>query len=225
MNLIFDYDGTLHNCLKIYAPSFRKAFAWLTDNGYAEAKSYTGEEIGYWLGFNSADMWSMFQPQLAPEIRDTARRIIGDEMNGHIRNGDAELFEGAEETLIKLRNDGYSLIFLSNCRRRYMETHCAAFGLERYFDYFYCCEDFGFIPKYEIFRKVRPNFSDDFIVIGDRFHDIETATKNGLHSIGCLYGYGSAEELSAADILVNDVREIPLAVEKLCRSACVPERR
>ena len=45
MNLIFDYDGTLHNCLKIYAPSFRKAFAWLTDNGYAEAKSYTDEEI------------------------------------------------------------------------------------------------------------------------------------------------------------------------------------
>ena len=54
-----------------------------------------------------------------------------------------------------------------------------------------------------------------YIVIGDRFHDIETAVKNGLHSIGCAYGYGSAEELSDADITVNDIAGIPKAVEEL----------
>ena len=52
-------------------------------------------------------------------------------------------------------------------------------------------------------------------MIGDRFHDIETATQNGLKSIGCGYGYGSLEELSAADIIVNSPKEIPNAVEKL----------
>ena len=44
---------------------------------------------------------------------------------------------------------------------------------------------------------------------------IETAEKNGLKSIGCGYGYGSPEELSAADIIVSDIMEIPDAVKKL----------
>lgn len=110
-NLIFDYDGTLHNCLKIYEPSFRMAYKWLTDNGYCDPHEYTDKEIGYWLGFNSEDMWSMFQPQLDREIREKCRRLIGAEMKRHIECGDAELFKGAEKTLDTLKNNGYTLIF------------------------------------------------------------------------------------------------------------------
>ena len=54
-----------------------------------------------------------------------------------------------------------------------------------------------------------------YIVIGDRFHDIETAVKNGLKSIGCGYGYASDGELKDADIIVSDITEIPQAVKKL----------
>lgn len=216
-NLIFDYDGTLHNCLKIYAPSFRKAYSWLVENGYAEAREYSDKEIGYWLGFNSTDMWTMFQPQLSTEIREKCRRMIGEEMAAHLDNGDAELFEGTEEVLSSLKKSGYTLIFLSNCRKRYQQRHNAAFGLERFFDYFYCAEDFDFIPKYEIFRRIKPKHEGDFIVIGDRFHDIETATLNGLKSIGCGYGYGTPEELADSDIIVDNVREIPSAIQQLFR--------
>lgn len=216
-NLIFDYDGTLHNCLKIYAPSFRKAYSWLVENSYAEAKKYSDEEIGYWLGFNSTDMWTMFQPQLAPEIREKCRKMIGEEMASHLNEGDAELFRGAEEVLTSLKESGFTLIFLSNCRIKYMRRHNSAFGLDRYFDYFYCAEDFDFIPKYEIFRKIKPNHKGDFIVIGDRFHDIETATLNNLKSIGCAYGYGTPEELAEADIIIHDISEISDAVKQLTK--------
>lgn len=214
-NLIFDYDGTIHNCLKIYAPAFRKAYAWLVNNGYAEPKEFTDKEISYWLGFNSADMWSMFQPDLPQEKRDICRSIIGEEMGAQVISGSAELFPGAEETLSQLKNKGYTLIFLSNCRVKYQQRHNARFGLDRFFDFFYCAEEFDFIPKYEIFRKIKSGHSGDFIVIGDRFHDMETAALNGLRAIGCAYGYGSAEELSTADIIVRDITEIPNAVEKL----------
>lgn len=214
-NLIFDYDGTLHNCLKIYAPSFRKAYSWLVDNGYTEAKEYSDKEIGYWLGFNSTDMWRMFQPQLSAEIREKCRRMIGEEMAAHLDNGDAELFEGAEEVLSSLKNNGFTLIFLSNCRKKYQQRHNTAFGLDRFFDYFYCAEDFNFIPKYEIFRRIKHKHEGDFIIIGDRFHDIETATLNGLKSIGCAYGYGTQEELSHADIVVENISDIPRAVSTL----------
>lgn len=218
VNLIFDYDGTIHNCLKTYKPAFLKAYEWLVDNGCAEPRSFTDYEIGYWLGFSSADMWRMFQPELKQEKRDICREIIGNEMSRLAKAGEAELFPGAEESLAELKNNGYRLLFLSNCRRKYKQRHNEMFGLDRYFDHFYCAEDYDYIPKYEIFRRFRNDHDGDFIVIGDRFHDMETAEKNNLRAIGCAYGYGNAEELKCADIIINSAAEIPAAVSEICRN-------
>lgn len=38
----------------------------------------------------------------------------------------------------------------------------------------------------------------DVVMVGDREHDVKGAARNGLPCIGVLYGYGSAEELTAA---------------------------
>lgn len=217
-NLIFDYDGTLHDTMRTYAPAFRNTCRWLYENGYtSELTEYSDHQISYWLGFNSTDMWEMFMPQLPLEVRETARKMLGKDMAERIDNGEGALFDGAVDVLSQLKSQGYNLIFLSNCRVHYMERHKRVFGLDRFFSRFCCCEEFGFIPKYEIFRKIKDE-SGDFIVIGDRFHDIETATKNNLHSIGCGYGYGSHEELAAADIIVDDIKKIPEAVQLLSQT-------
>lgn len=214
-NLIFDYDGTIHESMKTYAPAFRNTCKWLADNGYIAEKEYTDKEISYWLGFNSTDMWSTFQPDLDPEIREKARIMLGEDMARRVENGEGALFSHAEEVLAELKNQGHTLIFLSNCRVHYMERHSRVFGLNRFFDYFYCCEEYDFIPKYQIFRLFSLQHKGQYIVIGDRFHDIETATQNGLKSIGCGYGYSSDGELDKADIIVNDITEIPSAVAEL----------
>ena len=48
------------------------------------------------------------------------------------------------------------------------------------------------------------------IMIGDRMHDIIGAKKNNIDSIGVLYGYGTAEELTEAapEYIVESVRDI-----------------
>lgn len=214
-NLIFDYDGTIHQSMKTYAPAFRNTCKWLSDNEYIAEKKYTDKEISYWLGFNSTDMWGTFQPDLQPEIREKARVMLGEDMARRVENGEGALFPNTEKVLTELKNQGHTLIFLSNCRVHYMERHSRVFGLDRFFDYFYCCEEYGFIPKYQIFRLFSLQHKGQYIVIGDRFHDIDTATQNGLKSIGCGYGYSTDGELDKADIVVNDITEIPSAVEKL----------
>ena len=47
------------------------------------------------------------------------------------------------------------------------------------------------------------------IMIGDRAHDIRAARMNGTRCAGVLWGYGSREELAAADALVTAPFELP----------------
>lgn len=214
-NIIFDYDGTIHNSMLTYAPAFRDTMKWLSDSGYISHRTYSDDEISRWLGFNSTDMWGQFHPELDISVREEARRRLGENMAQRVENGEGALYTGAEEMLSELKSSGHTLIFLSNCRVHYMERHRRVFRLDRFFDRFFCCEEFDFIPKYEIFRRFAPQFSGTFLVVGDRFHDIETAVKNDLLSIGCAYGYGKPDELSAASAVVNSISDIPTAVKKL----------
>ena len=214
-NIIFDYDGTLHNSMLTYAPAFRDTMKWLSDSGYIADREYSDKEISYWLGFNSTDMWGNFHPELDITIRETARKKLGENMAHRLDSGEGALYTGAEEMLTALKDAGHTLIFLSNCRIRYMERAKRLFHLEKWIDHFYCCEEYDFIPKYEIFRRFSPEHKGEYIVVGDRFHDIETAVQNGLRSIGCAYGYGSVDELSKADMIVDSICDIPMAVEKL----------
>ena len=45
----------------------------------------------------------------------------------------------------------------------------------------------------------------DVVLVGDRSHDVSGAHANGIACIGVLWGYGSREELAAADAIATDV--------------------
>ena len=48
------------------------------------------------------------------------------------------------------------------------------------------------------------------VMVGDREHDVLGARKNGLDSIGVLFGYGNEEELkeAGADWIAKDMTEL-----------------
>ncbi|MGN0621487.1 MAG: HAD family hydrolase [Porcipelethomonas sp.] len=215
INLIFDYDGTLHDCAKIYIPAFRTGYRLLTESGLAEYRYYTDDEIADYLGYSPKAMWERFMPELADIEKEKYSKIIGDIMLEDIRSGKAVLYDGTAETLSLLCSKGYRLIFLSNCAHDYMEAHTKAMGLDRFFSGFYCTGDFNMKPKYEIFETIKRDFEGKFAVIGDRFLDLQVAERHSLKSVGCAYGYGSCEELKNADVIVNSVKEIPDALRKI----------
>jgi haloacid dehalogenase superfamily, subfamily IA, variant 1 with third motif having Dx(3-4)D or Dx(3-4)E len=206
--IFFDYDGTLHDSMKIYGPAFKKAYAYLVENKFAESKEWADEEISHWLGYNSQEMWKIFMPNLSQEIRDKGRQIVGDEMKSLIEAGRAVLYEGAIETLSYLKNKGYHLVFISNCRRYYRDSHGKLFGLHNYFDDMICSEEYDFIPKYEILARVKDRYPEEMVIIGDRKHDIEAGRKNDIYTIGCKYGFASEGELENVDIVINDITEL-----------------
>ncbi|MGN6712155.1 HAD hydrolase-like protein, partial [Anaerocolumna jejuensis] len=54
------------------------------------------------------------------------------------------------------------------------------------------------------------NDKEQYVIKGDRLHDIKGARENGISSIGVLYGFGSKEELTEAGAgsLAKDLEEL-----------------
>ena len=138
--IIFDYDGTIHHTIGIYEPAFRETYQWLTEQKAAEEREIGSAEIAGWLGFNSKEMWNTFLPELDQSYKEQASRMVGDLMVRQVRKHKAVWYPGAEEMLTALKNRGYHLVILSNCKASYREAHWKEFGMERWFDHFYDCE-------------------------------------------------------------------------------------
>jgi phosphoglycolate phosphatase len=206
--IFFDYDGTINNSVKIYGPAFRKAYAYLVQEGLAEQREWTDNEISYWLGFNPQEMWKTFMPNLDENIRNKCSAMIGEEMTSLTENGGSELYEGAIETLEYLKNKEYRLVFISNCKINYRECHSRLFCLGDYFEELACSEEYDFIPKYEILKKIRGKYPDEMVIIGDRMQDIEAGKKNDIYTIGCSYGFAQKGELDEAALIINNIKEL-----------------
>lgn len=209
MTLVFDYDGTLHNTKHIYGCAFRKAYSMLVDEGYAEQRKYTDEDVSKYLGVNAPDMWNDFMPELPDEMKHKASMAIGSEMVEGVLGGRALLFKGITDVLTKLKRKGYRMLILSNCRHSYMEAHRKALDLDRWFEGYFCAEDYSFIPKEEIFYDIKNKYPDSkYIMIGDRGSDFRVGQLHGIKTIGCAYGFGTEAERKLCDITVNSPSEL-----------------
>ena len=213
--LFLDYDGTLHDCLRIYAPAFWTVHRELTEAGLEPPQSVPEVRLKSWLGLSVQAMWDDFMPQLSRAQQAHYGARIGAEMFRLVQAGQAALYPGTEAALTTLLIQKVHMVFLSNCTRSYMEEHRRHFRLDTWFRGFLCSEDFQGRPKWEIYQAVKENYPGRHIIIGDRRQDMEIATCFQLPSIGCSYGYGTPEELDNATLRISGIHELPEAVEAL----------
>lgn len=208
MVLIFDYDGTCHDSIVLYGRAVRKAAEWLLTQGYTPARDTDDATLRRYQGMKKADMWADFLPNAPADITAYAAEMVGLELADGVGRGEARLFAGMEELLQKLKEKGHTLLILSNCGKRYKQSHWDAFGLERYFSKFYASENYGGIPKEEIFRTIREEYPGKWCMIGDRMVDMKVGDVHGIPTVACHYGYGTAEELQHATYHVYSVAEL-----------------
>jgi phosphoglycolate phosphatase len=206
--IVFDYDGTIHNSAKIYADAFRCVYQQMVSNGEAPVREFTEAEITKWLGYSAQDMWDAFMPELPQEKKMSYSLEIGRLMTERIQNKEAVLYDGALETLQYLKNKGYYILYLSNCGPDYMNMHAECFNLRAYFDHMYCTGDYQQKPKYEIFDIIKEAYPAEYLVVGDRFHDMEIAKYHKVYTAGCAYGFGTRKELEGTDVILEDIRDL-----------------
>lgn len=213
--LVFDYDGTIHDTMKIYEPAFRKCYEGLVRGGYLPNEPIDPSRIAGWLGMNVKEMWQDLAPELSEEMQSRGAKEIGDEMRRLVESHQARWYDGAEETLSVLKENGFSMIILSNCQTSYGKAHWKEFQMERWFLQWFDCESFNYSPKSEIMKEIQKRYPGDLVMIGDRYSDLDAAKSVGCSFVGCSYGYGAPRELVDAGYLIHDIRELPPVLRHL----------
>ena len=114
-----------------------------------------------------------------------------------------KVYDGIEDLLKNLFENGKKVILATSKPEIFAREILRHFNLEKYFYYSAGANlDGSRTNKAEVIEyALREGGVTDksyAVMVGDREHDIIGANKNGLDSIGVLFGYGNREELETA---------------------------
>ena len=135
------------------------------------------------------------------------------------------LYDHIPALLRELKDNGHTLVVATSKPTVFAEEILNYFAIHHHFDLIVGSNlDGTRTAKTEIIQYILDHFSqhpcEDFIMIGDRKHDIIGAHNTGMDSVGVLYGYGSAGEMN--EIKPTYLAETVLELKKLLLSKNSP---
>lgn len=113
------------------------------------------------------------------------------------------LYEHIPELLQELRENGFTLVVATSKPTVFAEQILKYFNIHHHFEQIVGSNlDGTRTAKTEIIQYILHQYSnqpkEDFIMIGDRKHDIIGAHNTGIDTMGVTYGYGSLDEITTA---------------------------
>lgn len=194
--ILFDLDGTVTNPEEGITKSF--AYALEHMGIHVEDRRELRKVIGPPL-LQSFDEFYHFTKEQALEATAKYRERYQD--IGWVEN---KVYEGMEEVLKTLWEQGAKLILATSKPERFAVRIMEHFGLNRYFTMLCGADDYAMdrSTKEQVVRYAleQNGITDvgDVIMVGDRSFDVIGAAAVGIKTIGVLYGFGDEEELLSA---------------------------
>jgi len=192
--VFLDLDGTLTDP----KPGITKSFIYALEN--LGLPTPAPDDLEWVIGPALLDSFARLQvddPQIAVDLyRECYTR------DGLFEN---RVYDGIPDLLSGLRDAGYTMCLATAKPHAYARKITAHFGLAEYLTH-----EFG--PELDGTRNNKGDLlayaldltgydAHNSIMIGDRHHDIDAARAVGMKSVGVTWGYGSLDELSAADAI------------------------
>lgn len=126
-----------------------------------------------------------------------------------------KVYDGIEDLLISLKKAGKKVVLATSKPEKFALIILEHFGLKKYFDFVAgALMSSTRTKKDEVIAYALKNIGkynpDSIIMVGDRHHDVEGASKFNIDTIGVTFGYGSRQELeeAGAKIIVDTVEEL-----------------
>ncbi|HEY4031067.1 MAG TPA: HAD-IA family hydrolase, partial [Caulobacteraceae bacterium] len=186
--VIWDVDGTLVDSRRTIFESMKAAYAL---SGLAEP---TYDEVRQIVGLQLNEAIQTLQPQLsvqavgrvADAYREAFRATI--DQPGHIE----PLYEGAAETLDRLREGGWKIAMATGKSRRGVETAIRMHGWADLFDSTHSSDDGPGKPHPSMVLEAMKALQvgpERTIVVGDTAHDMRMARSAGAYAQGVSWGF------------------------------------
>lgn len=205
--ILFDLDGTLTDSgpgiTNSVAYSLKKYGIEVTDR--TELYKFIGpplkESFEKYYGFSAED---------SRKAVEYYREYYTDK--GIFENA---VYEGIEELLREIRKSGKKAVVATSKPEIFAKRILMHFDLAKYFEHIVGANmDETRTKKDEVISCVLQSLAisdrSNVLMIGDRKHDILGAKKNGIASLGVLFGFGDYEELekAGANYIVKNVKDI-----------------
>ena len=205
-NILFDLDGTLTDPKIGITKSVQYALAkfGIMEKDLTKLEFFVGPPLQ-----NTFMEAYSFSADKAWEAVEYYREYFKDQ--GIYEN---EVYDGIPDVLQLLQSQGKSLYIATSKPSVFAKTIISHFQLASYFTFICGSElDGTRSDKTEIIKYIVDNYQldpSDTVMVGDRKHDLIGAHNNNIHSMAVAFGYGSEEELIAAEptYFIRSVEEL-----------------
>ena len=186
--VIFDLDGTLWDATAVTARTWDEVLG--NHGNIVPEIQLTEENVKLYMGLTNEELARIFFPSLSFE--DTFR-LMNESCaleNKWLPVCGGKLYNGAEEALDLLLNEGYLLYIVSNCQDGYIEAFLDAHKMRERFSDFECSGRSGRKKGENIRDIILRNHLDEAVYVGDTVSDSNGAREAKVPFIYAKYGFG-----------------------------------
>lgn len=211
-SLIFDMDGTLFQTDKILEISLEDAFNYLRDLNEWDTVTPIDKyrEI---MGVPLPKVWETLLPNHSDKIREQTDGYFLERLIENIKGGKGALYPNVVEVFTHLKENNCSIYIASNGLTEYLKAIVTYYKLDNWVTETFSIQQIKSLNKSDLVQLIIEKYGiTNGAVVGDRLSDINAAKDNGLVAIGCNFDFAREDELSQADIVINDLIELKTIV-------------
>lgn len=204
-SIIFDMDGTLFQTDKILELSLDDAFNQLR----LLNKWDTATPIDKYreiMGVPLPKVWEALLPNHSNEVREQTDAYFLESLVENIRSGKGALYPNVKEVFSFLKENNCSIYIASNGLTEYLNAIVSYYNLDNWVTETFSIQQIESLNKSDLVQSIIEKYGiTNAAVVGDRLSDINAAKDNGLVAIGCNFDFTQENELSQADIVIEDL--------------------
>ena len=214
-SLIFDMDGTLFQTDKILELSLDDAFSRLQSLNKWD-KETPIDKYREIMGVPLPKVWETLLPNHSVEEREQTDAYFLERLIENISNGKGALYPNVKEVFSYLKENDCSIYIASNGLTEYLKAIVRYYHLDEWVTETFSIQQIESLNKSDLVQSIIKKYGiTNGAVVGDRLSDINAAKDNGLVSIGCNFDFAREDELSQADMVIDDLTELQTILSKL----------
>ncbi|MCA1010451.1 HAD hydrolase-like protein [Halobacillus halophilus] len=207
-SVIFDMDGTLFQTDRILELSLEDTFNQLRlQNKWNDATPIVQyREI---MGVPLPKVWAALLPNHSEEVREEANDYFLECLVKNIKAGQGALYPHVEEVFQYLKENQYEIYIASNGLTDYLNAIVGYYQLDQWVTETFSIQEIKSLDKADLVHHIMKKYEiTQGTLVGDRLSDFRAAKENGLKAIGCRFDFARKEELSEADLVIEDLMEL-----------------